>query len=250
MSKLSYAKKCVVILFLTLSFQTLNAEVDSQSTEYTKAISNPERLESDLKMDNKRKPSTILPFSKIKSGDSVLELGSGGGYTTELLARVVGQSGKVFAHRLFNKKRLENNRLPNIVPLRAHSLFELGDFMKENDVKKHSLDAIVIFFILHDIYLNKEMNESVFEDFASYLKPDGVVVVLDNAADENSGLSSTKALHRIGKNFVVKEFKDAGFMVDGTSDALTNKKDDHTKPWGVFKGMQDRFAIRFKKSHQ
>jgi predicted methyltransferase len=45
-------------------------------------------------------------------------------------------------------------------------------------------------------------------------------------------------LHRIGKNFVVKEFQNAGFVVDGTSGALTNKNDDHTKPWGDFKGEQ------------
>ena len=250
MYKLSYVKKCSVILLLTSSFQTLNAKVESQSNEYTKAISSPERLEGDLKMDHNRKPSIILPFSEVKAGDSVLELGAGGGYTTELLARVVGKSGKVFAHRIYNTKRLENNRLPNVVPLRDHSLFELSEVMRENNVKKESLDAIVIFFILHDIYLNNEINEGVFKTFSTYLKPDGVVVVLDNAADNDSGLSSTEALHRIGKNFVVKEFKNAGFVVDGTSDALTNKKDDHTKPWGDFKGEQDRFALRFKKSHK
>jgi predicted methyltransferase len=64
------------------------------------------------------------------------------------------------------------------------------------------------------------------------------VVVLDNAAVDDSGLSSTESLHRIGKNFVVKEFQNAGFVVDGTSGALTNKNDDHTKPWGDFKGEQ------------
>jgi len=80
------------------------------------------------------------------------------------------------------------------------------------------------------------------------LKPGGVVVVLDNSADDDSGLSSTEALHRIGKNLVIEEFEKAGFVVDGTSDALENKKDDHTKPWGDFKGEQDRFAIRFRKA--
>jgi len=249
MCKLSYVKKYAVILLLTSSFQALNAQEKSQSNEYTKAISNPERLEGDVKMDRNRKPSIVLPFTEVKSGDSVLELGAGGGYTTELLSRVVGGSGNVFAHKLYNTKRLENNRLPNIVSLRDHSLFELSEVMKENNVKRQSLDAIIIFFILHDIYLNNEIDKSVFEAFTSYLKPGGVVVVLDNAAVDDSGLSSTESLHRIGKNFVVKEFQNAGFVVDGTSDALTNKNDDHTKPWGDFKGEQDRFAIRFKKSN-
>lgn len=78
---------------------------------YTKAISNRERSKVDIEMDHKRKPSIIQPFSQIKVGDTILELGAGGGYSTELLARVVRGTGKVYVHRLFNTKRLDNNRL-------------------------------------------------------------------------------------------------------------------------------------------
>jgi predicted methyltransferase len=241
--------KISLLSFLLVSSNIAVSAVQHNDLEsvYKAAISSSARPTVDLTKDKTRKPSKILPFSQIKPGDKVFEIGAGGGYTTELLARVVGKSGKVLAHRLFNTKRVEGGRLPNIVPLRDHTLFELSDVLTENNIGKNELDAVIVFFILHDTYLNAEMDQSILKTIYSYLKPDGVLVILDNAADADSGLTSTKKLHRIGENLVIADLEKAGFVVDGTSDVLRNKMDDHTKPWGEFAGLQDRFAIRFKK---
>ena len=237
----------LTVLLINTSF-SVSADKDQDSDSiYKMAISNPERPLADLAMDEIRKPADILPFSQVAPGDIIYEIGAGGGYTTELMARVVGDSGKVLVHRLFNSKRIENNRLPNVIQLRDHSLFELADVLAENKIDKNQLDAVIVFFILHDTYLNSEMDQSILSTIYSYLKPGGFLVVLDNAADHDSGLSSTKELHRIGENFVIKDIEKAGFVVDATTDVLRNNKDDHTRPWGEFKGLQDRFAIRFKK---
>lgn len=239
-----------ISLLLIGIFQVVEAAPKVTKSVYEIAISNPLRPAADVELDKVRKPRSILPFSQVDRGDIVLELGAGSGYTTELLSHIVGKSGKVYAHRLYNKKRLADNRLSNIVSLRDHTLFDLDKVLTENKVKKGELDAVIIFFILHDIYLNKEINEKVFATLQSWLKPDGVVVVLDNAADNDAGLSKTESLHRIGRKFVIDEFKKAGFVVDGSTDVLENEEDDHTKPWGEFKGLQDRFALRFKKSEE
>lgn len=120
--------------------------------------------------------------------------------------------------------------------------------LEENDVSANFLDGIIIFFVLHDIYLNGEMDDGLLKTIYASLKPGASLVVLDNAAKPDSGLEAIEALHRIGENFVIDEFVKVGFVVDGTSNVLRNELDDHTKPWGEFKGLQDRFAIRFKKS--
>ncbi|MFT4808571.1 MAG: putative methyltransferase [Paraglaciecola sp.] len=215
---------------------------------YDAAVNNPERLKTDFAYDEKRKPLDILPFTQIEEGDKVLELGAGGGYTTELLSWLVGKSGKVYAHFLYKKERLENNRLSNVISLREHSLNEHAQVLAENEIQSNKLDAIIIFFVLHDIYLNKEMSDELLASLKDALKPGGSVIILDNAAKPDSGLTNIGDLHRIGEHYVKSEMEKAGFVFDSQTPVLRNKQDDHTKPWGDFEGLQDRFAYRFKKS--
>lgn len=230
------------ILSLSLPFES------SANNIYDAAVNNPERLKTDFAYDEKRKPLDILPFTQIKEGNKVLELGAGGGYTTELLSWLVGKSGKVYAHFLYKKERLENNRLSNVISLREHSLNEHAQVLAENEIQSNKLDAIIIFFVLHDIYLNKEMSDELLTSLKGALKPGGSLIILDNAAKPDSGLTNVGDLHRIGEHYVKSEMEKAGFVFDSQTTVLRNKQDDHTKPWGDFGGLQDRFAYRFIKS--
>ena len=230
------------ILSISLPFEC------SANDIYDAAVNNPERLKTDFAYDEKRKPLDILPFTQIKEGNKVLELGAGGGYTTELLSWLVGKSGKVYAHFLYKKERLENNRLLNVISLREHSLNEHAQVLAENKIQSNKLDAIIIFFVLHDIYLNKEMSDELLTSLKGALKPGGSLIILDNAAKPDSGLTNVGDLHRIGEHYVKSEMEKAGFVFDSQTTVLRNKQDDHTKPWGDFGGLQDRFAYRFIKS--
>src|SRR5690242_7373067 len=64
--------------------------------EIAAALAAPDRSEADKALDAGRKADEMLAFFGIKPGMTVVELGAGGGYTAELLARVVGPSGKVY----------------------------------------------------------------------------------------------------------------------------------------------------------
>jgi predicted methyltransferase len=81
------------------------------------------------------------------------------------------------------------------------------------------------------------------------LKPGGVFVVVDHAAEAGSGLRDTETLHRIDPAFVKTQVTAAGFAFDGESNVLQNPADNHTLL--VFKaeirGHTDQFAYRFKK---
>ena len=78
------------------------------------AINHPGRPNSDREDDDRRHPVEIMTFAGVATGDVVLEIGAGRGYTTELTSRMVGESGKVIAHRI-SPDRLIGNRLPNVV---------------------------------------------------------------------------------------------------------------------------------------
>jgi predicted methyltransferase len=59
-------------------------------------IASPDRSAADRTNDIRRKPAEMLAFIGIVPGMVVLDLSSGGGYTTELLARAVGPTGRVY----------------------------------------------------------------------------------------------------------------------------------------------------------
>ena len=60
-------------------------------------VSAGDRTERDRSIDAKRKPVETLAFLRLRPGMRVAEIGAGGGYSTELIARSVGPSGKVYA---------------------------------------------------------------------------------------------------------------------------------------------------------
>ncbi len=214
---------------------------------YQIAINHPDRPVTDRNKDDSRKPLQILPFSKIVAGAQVLELGAGGGYTTELVARVIGKDGHVYAETL-SPKRTAGDRLPNVTGLRRHKLYQLPDILEENSVDDGELDVVIIFFALHDIMMNSRIDQDEFlTNLFKLLKPGGHFVVLDNAASPDSGLTNTRSLHRIGENYVKQKIISAGFEFDKESQVLRNPDDDVSRSWRSIKGKQDRFALRFVK---
>ena len=56
-----------------------------------------DRSAADRALDAGRRPEALLQFTDVQLGMRVAELGAGGGYTTELLARAVGPTGVVYA---------------------------------------------------------------------------------------------------------------------------------------------------------
>src|SRR5712675_1251267 len=65
----------------------------------------PDRSDADRALDGGRHPAEMLAFFGIAPGMKVAELGAGGGYTAELLARAVGPTGVVYGQN--NKFVLE-----------------------------------------------------------------------------------------------------------------------------------------------
>src|SRR5690349_4352763 len=61
------------------------------------AVDAPERTEEDRALDAGRHPAEVFSFFGIQPGWHVADLFAGGGYTTEVLARIVGPEGSVVA---------------------------------------------------------------------------------------------------------------------------------------------------------
>jgi predicted methyltransferase len=217
------------------------------------ALSAPARPASDKGFDAGRKPDQVMAFLGIKPGMQVADLYAGGGYTTEILSRIVGPTGKVYSQNAAFEPRFKrfedawHNRLKapdlsNVVAVSAP--FDADHFLP---VKPNSLDAVIINLNYHDLVwrgVNRDkFNASVFED----LKPGGVYGIIDSSAQAGSGTRDVKTLHRIDEQVVIQDVEKAGFKLAAKSNVLRHPDDDRT--WLVFqhRGSQDRFVLKFVK---
>ena len=75
--------------------ETINSR--TLSDIYQQAAGSPIRTTEDKRADATRKPVEFLQFAQVRPGMRVLDLATGNGYTTQLLALVVGNAGTVWA---------------------------------------------------------------------------------------------------------------------------------------------------------
>jgi predicted methyltransferase len=202
------------------------------------AVANPDRPAADVARDADRRPAEVLAYFGVDPGDTILELVAGGGYFTEILSRVVGKSGHVFATRLA-PERITGGRLPNVTAIDDTNWGLAPD----------SVDLAFTALNYHDLVNLKVDRATLLKSVLSVLKPGGTFAVIDHAAAPDSGSRDVGTLHRIDEQFVIDEVTGAGFQLLDTSALLRNRDDDHTLP--VFdpsiRGKTDQFILNFRK---
>ncbi len=211
---------------------------------YRQAVASPIRTDDDRSADAKRKSLAFLQFTRVRPGMQVLDVSAGGGYTTQLLALVVGSRGKVWAQgpelsRVL-QTRLASHPQDNIIPVAQP--FE--DPIPANAPK---LDLITLIMNYHDIaYMpvdREKMNRHLFDA----LKRGGHLVILDHSAKPGSGISVAKTLHRIEEKVVLDEERKAGFKLEKEGYFMKNPADPRDKAFFNMTIPTDKFALRFVK---
>jgi predicted methyltransferase len=222
--------------------------------DITDAINSPERPAADKALDAGRKPDQILAFYGIRPGMKVADIFAGGGYMTELFARVVGPKGTVYSQNgpfpeQFKKiesewnERLKEPALKNVV--KVSKPFDAPDLLP---VPPDSLDAVIIHLNYHDMVGFKMNRDNVNAAVFKALKPGGIYGIVDHSAKSGTADTETATLHRIDEDFLIKDVEKSGFKLTGASSALRHPEDDRT--WIVFKhrGATDRFMLKFVKA--
>ena len=73
------------------------ASTGTRAQDAATIVAAPDRSDADRQTDARRDPLKLLAFSGVRPGMKVLDMGAGGGYSSELLARAVAPSGTVYA---------------------------------------------------------------------------------------------------------------------------------------------------------
>lgn len=200
--------------------------------------------------DAVRLPAETIAFAMIEPGDVVAEVRPGGGYYTRILSRVVGASGTIYAVDSAERLKATPDRMDKIAALAVEAAYSnikvaTPPFVSLDEVGE-PLDAVWTSANYHDMINGQtpeEMaafNKSVFRA----LKPGGIYFILDHAAAEGTGLTTTKTIHRIDAEAVKQQVTAAGFTLEAEGDALIRATDDRTTQ-GKFENSQ--FMLRFRK---
>jgi len=257
------------------------AHAQTPAPEPIKAIvASPDRTDADRTNDQRRHPVDLMTFVGARPGMTVLDVSTGGGYTTELLARMVGPTGLVWA-----QGRPRNPGAPPAMPAQpeggaapaaappapprstADVLADRGARMKaagvaaapiayvaqpfDNpvpaDVADGKLDLVTLMFNYHDFgWMNvdrAQMNRAIF----AALKPGGTFVIADHAGRPNTGISESGTLHRIEESFLRKEVESAGFRLLAEGDFLRNPNDPRDRNTPEPLQPKDEFVLKFVK---
>jgi predicted methyltransferase len=219
----------------------------SESTNYRAIVASPERSEADRQTDQRRNPELLLAFTGARPGMRVLDMGAGGGYSTELLARAVGSGGTVYAQdspgvpqrakERFDE-RAKTTAMRNVVRV-------LRDYDDPVPPDVRDLDLITFFFAYHDTaFLNVDrakMNRALF----GALKPGGLLVIADHSAQAGAGTSVAKSLHRIEEATLRREIEAAGFRFASEADFLRHREDPRDSIVFRPKVPVDEFVLKF-----
>ena len=228
------------------------------------AMSKPGRLADDIERDSRSRPQAVIPLLNLNTGDRVVDIFGSGGYYSELLASVVGESGEVLLH---NNQGFEawginglrdrfDGRDPGNITRHTRSGINL-------DLGLETLDGALVVMALHDLYVipkryngeeyvrvgNPANMDYFLEQVYKGLKPGGRFIVVDHAGDPDSDKETVSELHRIIESFAQQEIEARGFRFVGSTDALRNPADDRSNivfDEGI-QGKTDRFVLVFEK---
>ena len=248
----------------------------------TQIVTAPDRTAADRSNDLRRKPEQMLAFIGVRPGMKALDVSTGGGYTTELLARAIGPDGMVWAQARPRDPDAAKPAAPEgaagipaelrpVVPARprgsadaiaervahlaqAHVAAAPIVFVQQRfedpvpaEMADAKLDLVTLMFNYHDFGFmgvdRAALNRAVFRA----LKPGGLYVVADHAGRAGTGITESGTLHRVEEALVRAEAEAAGFRLADEGQFLRNPADPRDQNTPNPPQPKDEFVLKFVK---
>ncbi len=168
-------------------------------------LNRPERVDEE-------KPNEMLEQLKLKNGMTVCDMGSGDGYYTFKMAKLVGPDGKVIAVDIQPEmlqalsRNMEETEIRNIDTI-------LGDLW-DPKLEENSLDLVLMVDVYHEFSHPVHMLAAI----RKALKPDGLIALVEFRAEDPT--VPIRPEHKMTKAQAIKEYKANGFKLVREYDKL------------------------------
>jgi len=217
--------------------------------DYGRLLAAPDRSDADREADRRRDPMPLLVFAAPRPAMKVLDMGAGGGYSSELMARSVAPNGIVFAQNPADlgdrAKAAFQARLAT--PAMKNAVADTAPFDDPVPGGAQDFDLITFLFYYHDTTYMPVDRAQMNRKLLAALKPGGTLVIADHSALRGQGATVGKTLHRIEEATLRQEVEAAGFRLIATGDFWRNAADTHDFPSFKRDMPVDNFVLKFQK---
>lgn len=223
--------------------------VFAKSVAITRTLNHADRPQTDRDRDAQRHPAEVLAFFGIEPGMTVLDVFTGGGYYAELLSRLVGREGEVWAqnppqfYQRFGSADLDYR----LADRRLHNVERQDRPMDDLSLPPERFDAVVAAMVFHGFFWLTDDVPGVLGQLFTTMKPGAVMLITDHSAPQGTGPEyalASDGKHRIEDNYVIRIMGEAGFELMDTSDVLRVPEDDRTMAF-FEPGMRGKYTDRF-----
>jgi len=250
------------------------ASYPTMKAALTAAMKSRHRTPGDSDRDAFRHPIETLDFFGVKPTSTVLELGAGGGWYTELLAPALAKKGKLLvtgpdpAGPETKRTTLYGKRLRRFLDKSPELYGKIEVIVLDAEDPKlpvdGTVDVIVAIREVHGWQRRGKLDAYVAQAFKA-LKPGGVFGVVAHRAKPDANPDESVKQGYLPEPWLIKKVEAAGFKLAAKSEVNANPKDTKDHPEGVWTlppsldlgdkdrakyvaiGESDRMTLKFTK---
>jgi predicted methyltransferase len=240
------------------------------------AVNHQSRTAANTERDKYRHPVETLSFFEVKPNSTVVEISPGGGWYTEILAPLLAAHGTYYAAHFpanSDSDYYKRNRAAFVEKMASQPIYSrviLTDFAPGNSsaiAPAGSADVVLTFRNLHNWYSSggDDGMVAIFKDFYNALRPGGILGVVEHRLPADKVSGDWMKSGYFPQALTVKLAKQAGFVLEASSEINANPNDSADHPSGVWTlppvlrlkeqdkekylaiGESDRMTLKFRK---